>query len=183
MPKLRELTEDERKELENAFYLPQGSNSIWGMEKITLNLMWMILKDINEDLKEPLNEEKILKMIQEEIKKMIPDESMKDFVFQALIIYWLVTKCECNDKRSNSKDNRYFPNYSYYTFSYIMMELGFNLSGCGNLNKEYVNTYKFIQYLEDKKYDLDDREISLRFIYSVMEYLKIKRPEYLIKRK
>lgn len=185
LPVFRELKDIEREELANWFYLPKGSTTIFGMEQIKAVLMFMVCKDLSDDLTKPMTKDILLEMIDDRVGRW-PDDDV--FNFMHIVETWFITKL--NDKKGNSIKVKTGNTDGSRLFAWFMTEIIIGFWG-GSLGSKHQRLNRFVDSLQKQGIvsRIDSLSISfdtsanfLRFVYSTMEYCGGFRSENLITR-
>lgn len=178
-PPFRELKEIEKAELERWFDLPIGQNSIFSMTETEAILMFMICKDMNDQLINPLVKEDLLTNIDSRIRLLPMYEDDYDHQFIGIVTNWILKKLRDKSGKPIGYNTKNWDNSD--VFAWLMAEKIFGFWG-GNLGSMHSKLCRYVNHLEAQGYDLDDKIIFLRFIYSTLEYLKFYRSNELINR-
>jgi hypothetical protein len=184
-PQFRELKSCEKEELNRYFDLPEGSDSIFGMSNAEAVVMFMLMKDMSDDLAVVMTEEKLLSLTISLTPQIQPlpeifMKSLKSSVFITVCENWLVTKME--DKNGAPLINRRELWHNSEIFAHVMAVIIFK-GGVGMAEYKYSKLLRFMDRLTRQGHELSERENFLRFAYVCMEYLGIYRPERLIDRR
>ncbi len=181
---LRELKDSEVAELKRDFDLPREQTSIFRMTKTKAVLMWMICKDMNPNLQNPLQKQEVLKCVDPRaIVAGPPDEPIEkqeEYVqFIAVVESWILSKL--TDEAGAPLPFKKGAINSCTYFSWVMAEIIFGFGG-GILGSEHSKLHRFVESILQQGYDLEDEATFLRMIYSILEYVKVYRPDALIER-
>lgn len=170
----RELKAIEKEELDRWFDLPEGSTSIFPMEQPHAIMMFMLCKDMSDDLSKPMKKVDFEHKIDPRTKGWEIDEP---FQFIAIAESWFLNILL--DKKGNSPKHTQQWELNALIFAWVMGEIIFGFSG-GSLGSKHQKIIRFIDYLQKKGVKLDAPENFLRLIYSLMEYCGGYRPDALI---
>ena len=176
LPLFRELKEIEIIELANMFFLPKGSTSIFDMNQTQAIMMFIICKDLNEDLSKIVTMDNLLKKIDVRTKGW-PDSDHYNFI--SIVDTWFLTKL--HDKKGKPIERLQNKYNGSTIFSWFMGEIIFKFWG-GSLGSKHQKPHRLIDDLNIKGINLDVPDNFLRLIYSAMEYCGGYRSDDLITR-
>jgi hypothetical protein len=164
LPQFRELKDLEKEELYNWFNLPKGSTSIFGMEQTHAVIMFMVCKDLSDNLLEPMTKDILFGKVDEKKKEGPLWSSGEQYQFIEVVDTWFLRKLK--DKKGNPIKEK---NHGGAVFSWFFGEIIFEF-WAGSLGKKHESLNRFLDYLEKQKIDFNIPENFLRLIYSTMEY-------------
>jgi hypothetical protein len=145
--------------------------------------MNMITKDKGLDTSKPMQPRELISFlgnqtlqVNSEVMENVPSE-----LFRELVSNWMVTKL--TDVNGIQLDVSPQDTGSYLNFVFLMAEICLRSFG-GMVGMAQQRFHDFYDSLVAQGYNLDDREIFLRFIYSCLDYINIVRPhDLIVKRK
>jgi hypothetical protein len=184
LPVLRELTPDEKEELERGFDLPDIADDIFSLSFGKSVLMNIIRKDMSPDLTHPATLEDLLTDLHPGAVRGLPfDKDNPNLIsnqFITIVCNWVFRKCTTGAGQEiveyKDRDN------GFLIFSIIMDEVIFDEPGRPQ-GVTFLRLRNFYRNLVAEGIDMEDRETFLRFLYSCLSYVDVVRPHDLIVRR
>jgi hypothetical protein len=184
LPGLRELTSDEKNELERGFDLPDIADDIFSLSPGKSVLMNIIRKDMSPDLSHPATLDDLLTNLLPLAVRGSPFNKNNPYLisnqFTTIVCNWVLSRCTTGtgEKILQYKDR----DNGFLVFTDIMCETVF-IDAYRSHGMTLQRLQNFYDSLVEKGVDMDDRETFLCFLYSCLNYADIIRPHELIVRR